>query len=93
MRDPSPSSRGNGVVHTNPSQAHPLNSGGGVKGGSVYGVTDEFGFAAQHNKVHVHDLDATIQNLMDLDHEMLSYGVYRARFETSQTYMDVWLRR
>ena len=50
-----------------------MNSGGGVKGGSVYGGTDEFGFAAQQNKVHVHDLNATSQNLMALDHENLAF--------------------
>ena len=59
----------------NPSQARQLNSGGGVKGGSVYGVTDEFGFAAQQNKVHVHDLNATSLHLMALDHENLAFRV------------------
>lgn len=48
-------------------------AGGGVKGGMAYGATDEFGFAAQQNKVHVHDLHATILHLMGLDHEKLTY--------------------
>ena len=39
----------------------------------AYGATDEFGFAAQENKVHVHDLHATILHLMGLDHENLTY--------------------
>ncbi|MGB0643963.1 MAG: DUF1501 domain-containing protein, partial [Akkermansiaceae bacterium] len=48
-------------------------AGGGVKGGMTYGSTDEFGFAATENKVHVHDLHATILHLMGLDHENLTY--------------------
>jgi hypothetical protein len=48
-------------------------AGGGVRGGQVYGATDEFGFAAVDKKVHVHDLHATILHLMGLDHERLTY--------------------
>lgn len=48
-------------------------AGGGIKGGTVHGSTDEFGFAAEHNPVSVHDLHATILHLMGLDHERLTY--------------------
>jgi hypothetical protein len=48
-------------------------AGGGVKGGLAYGATDEFGFAAVENKVHIHDLHATMLHLMGLDHEKLTY--------------------
>jgi len=48
-------------------------AGGGVKGGIRYGETDEFGFEAVHNKVHLHDIHATILHLMGLDHELLTY--------------------
>ncbi|MFM8274404.1 MAG: DUF1501 domain-containing protein [Gemmata sp.] len=48
-------------------------AGGGVKGGITYGATDELGFEAVENKVHVHDLHATILHLMGLDHEKLTY--------------------
>ena len=48
-------------------------AGGGVKGGMKYGATDEFGFQATHNPVHLHDLHATILHLMGLDHERLTY--------------------
>jgi len=48
-------------------------AGGGVRGGMTYGATDEFGFAAVENKVHVHDLHATILHLMGIDHEKLTY--------------------
>jgi len=48
-------------------------AGGGVKGGQVYGATDEFGFRAVENRVHVHDLHATILHLLGFDHERLTY--------------------
>src|SRR5262249_38723054 len=48
-------------------------AGGGVKGGQVIGATDEFGFAAVEDKVHVHDLHATILHLLGFDHEKLTY--------------------
>jgi uncharacterized protein (DUF1501 family) len=48
-------------------------AGGGVKGGQAYGATDEFGFQAVENKVHVHDLHATILQLMGFDHEKFTY--------------------
>jgi Protein of unknown function (DUF1501) len=48
-------------------------AGGGVRGGLVYGATDEFGWDAIENRVHVHDLHATILHLLGLDHEKLTY--------------------
>ena len=48
-------------------------AGGGVRGGYVHGATDEFGFAAAENKVHVHDLHATIMRLLGFDHEKLTF--------------------
>ncbi len=48
-------------------------AGGGVKGGMVYGATDEFGFRAVENPVHIHDLHATLLHLMGLDHTRLTY--------------------
>jgi hypothetical protein len=48
-------------------------AGGGVKGGTGYGATDEFGFAAAENKVHVHDLHATLLKLLGFDHEQFTY--------------------
>lgn len=48
-------------------------AGGGVKGGTVYGSTDEFGFKAEEKPVHVHDLHATILHLMGFDHTRLTY--------------------
>ncbi len=48
-------------------------AGGGVKGGQAYGATDDFGYAAVENKVHVHDLHATILHLLGFDHTLLTY--------------------
>jgi len=48
-------------------------AGGGVKGGTSYGVTDDYGFYCVDQKVHVHDLHATILALLGIDHEQLTY--------------------
>lgn len=48
-------------------------AGGGIRGGLAYGATDEFGWHAVQDKVHVHDLHATILHLMGFDHERLTY--------------------
>jgi len=48
-------------------------AGGGVRGGYVHGATDEFGFQAVENKVHVHDLHATILWLLGFNHEKLTF--------------------
>jgi hypothetical protein len=48
-------------------------AGGGVKGGTIYGSTDEFGAKAVDNKVHIHDLHATILATLGFDHTKLTY--------------------
>ena len=48
-------------------------AGGGVRGGYVHGGTDEFGFKAIENRVHVHDLHATLLKLLGFDHERFTY--------------------
>ncbi len=48
-------------------------AGGGVKGGLAYGATDEYGYYAVENKLHVNDLHATILHLLGIDHEQLTY--------------------
>ncbi len=63
---------------TNGREHHPFGfsmwlAGGGIRGGMVHGATDEFGWHAIENKVHVHDLHATILHLMGIDHEKLTY--------------------
>ena len=61
-------------------------AGGGVKGGQVYGATDEFGFQAVENKVHVHDLHATILRLLGFDHEKLTYRYAGRDFRLTDVY-------
>jgi hypothetical protein len=48
-------------------------AGGGVKGGITYGATDEFGYYAVEDRMHLHDLHATILHLMGLEHTKLTY--------------------
>ncbi len=62
----------NGRDHNNHGFSY-LVAGGGFRGGMTYGATDDFGFAAVENKVHIHDLHATILNQLGLDHTKLTY--------------------
>jgi hypothetical protein len=48
-------------------------AGGGVKGGKIHGATDDFGFHAVEDRVHVHDLQATVLHLLGIDHTKLTY--------------------
>ena len=48
-------------------------AGGGVRGGMMFGETDELGMNAVTDRMHVHDLHATILHLMGMDHEQLTY--------------------
>jgi hypothetical protein len=61
-------------------------AGGGVKGGTVYGSTDEFGFQAVDKKVHVHDLHATMLHLLGFDHERLTYRHAGRDFRLTDVY-------
>jgi uncharacterized protein (DUF1501 family) len=67
-----PTSQGKGRDHNNKGFSVWL-AGGGVKGGMTYGSTDEIGYAAAENKMHVHDLHATMLHLLGIDHEKLTY--------------------
>jgi len=53
-------------------------AGGGVRGGIAHGATDELGYNAVHNVVHIHDMHATMLHLLGIDHERLTYR-YRGR--------------
>ena len=57
----------------NPPAFSVLLAGGGIKGGMAYGVTDDFGYKAIEDKVHVHDLHATILHQLGFDHTRLTY--------------------
>jgi hypothetical protein len=64
-------------------------AGGGVKGGQVYGSTDDFGFHAEDKPVHVHDLHATILKLLGFDHTKLTYRYAGRDFRLTDVYGNV----
>lgn len=64
-------------------------AGGGVKGGTTYGNTDEFGMFAVENRVHVHDLHATILHLLGIDHEKLTYRYSGRDFRLTDVHGNV----
>jgi hypothetical protein len=64
-------------------------AGGGVKGGIVHGATDEFGWNAVENKVHVHDLHATVLHLLGINHERLTYRYAGRDYRLTDVYGNV----
>jgi uncharacterized protein (DUF1501 family) len=64
-------------------------AGGGVKGGFVYGATDELGFSVAENPVHVHDLQATILHLLGFDHEQLTHFYQGRHFRLTDVHGHV----
>jgi hypothetical protein len=66
------SESGNGRDH-NPYGYTVWMAGGGVKPGFAYGATDEIGYHAAENRMHIHDFHATVLALLGLDHEKLTY--------------------
>jgi hypothetical protein len=71
-RNPFAENNGSGRDH-NPNGFTVWLAGGGVKSGFSYGVTDEFGHMAIDQKIHMHDLHATILHLLGLNHKQLTY--------------------
>ena len=79
---------------TNGREHHPFGftmwmAGGGIRGGLVHGATDEFGWHAVKDKVHVHDLHATILHLMGLDHTRLTYHFAGRDYRLTDVYGEV----
>ncbi|MDF1810579.1 MAG: DUF1501 domain-containing protein [Verrucomicrobiales bacterium] len=64
-------------------------AGGGIKGGQRYGATDEYGYQAVDNKVHIHDWHATILHLMGLNHEKLTYRYAGRDFRLTDVHGNV----
>jgi hypothetical protein len=64
-------------------------AGGGVRGGYVHGATDDYGFAAVENKVHVHDLHATILKLLGFNHEKFTFRHSGRDFRLTDVYGHV----
>jgi hypothetical protein len=64
-------------------------AGGGVKKGTVYGATDEFGFKAVEKPVHVHDFHATVMRLLGFDHTQLTYRYAGRDFRLTDVHGNV----
>jgi hypothetical protein len=64
-------------------------AGGGVKGGTVYGATDQFGATAVQDKVHIHDLHATVLHLLGFDHTRLTYRYNGRDFRLTDNFGNV----
>lgn len=64
-------------------------AGGGVKPGMSYGGSDEFGFNAQENRVHVHDFQATVMHLLGIDHERLTFKFQGRHFRLTDVHGQV----
>ncbi|WP_339686851.1 DUF1501 domain-containing protein [Gimesia maris] len=64
-------------------------AGAGVKKGHVHGATDEYGYYATRDKVHIHDLHATLLHLMGMDHKRLTYRYAGRDFRLTDVYGDV----
>jgi hypothetical protein len=61
-------------------------AGGGVKPGTSYGATDDFGYNVAENGVHVHDFHATMLHLLGIDHERLIYKFQGRRFRLTDVH-------
>lgn len=64
-------------------------AGGGIKGGLQYGATDDYGYYAVQNKVHVHDLHATMLHLLGLNHKKLTYQFAGRDFRLTDVHGEV----
>jgi len=64
-------------------------AGGGIKGGTSYGQTDDFGYNVTEGGVHVHDFHATILHLLGIDHEQLTYRFQGRRFRLTDVHGHV----
>ena len=90
----SPTADGN-MAGGNPGRTHNNKAfsmwlaGGGIRGGVTYGATDEFGARAIEDKVHIHDLHATILKVLGFDHEKLTYRYNGRDFRLTDVYGKV----
>jgi len=64
-------------------------AGGGIKPGVTHGESDEFGFNAVKDKVHIHDLQATILHLMGIDHERFTFRFQGRQFRLTDVHGEV----
>ena len=64
-------------------------AGGGVKPGTTYGKTDEYGYNIAEDQVHVHDLQATMMHVLGIDHERLTYRHQGRRYRLTDVHGKV----
>ena len=64
-------------------------AGGGVKGGTSFGVTDPFGYNVAEGGVHIHDLHATLLHLLGIRHEQLNYKYQGRQFRLTDVHGNV----
>ena len=64
-------------------------AGGGSKGGTTYGATDDYSYNVAENPVHIHDLHATILHLLGIDHESLTYKYQGRHFRLTDVHGKV----
>jgi hypothetical protein len=64
-------------------------AGGGIKGGTIYGATDEYGYKAVENRCEIHDLHATMLHLLGVDHKRLTYRFSGRDFRLTDVYGEV----
>ena len=64
-------------------------AGGGIRGGMAFGATDEFGYHAVENIVHVNDLHATILHLLGIDHTRLTFRFQGRDFRLTDVHGEV----
>ena len=84
-----PTAQGNDGRDHNPHGFTMFMAGGGTKPGIQYGTTDDYGYYAQDNPVHFHDLHATILHLMGIDHELLTYRYAGRDFRLTDVHGNV----
>lgn len=84
-----PTAEGNDGRDHNPHGFTMWMAGGGVKKGFAYGSTDDYGYYAQENKMHIHDLHATLLHLLGIDHERLTYRYAGRDFRLTDVYGHV----
>jgi hypothetical protein len=79
-----------GPSHATTTKPSPLwMAGGGVKGGLSHGSTDEYGYETIEDKVHIHDLHATMMNLLGLDNQRLTYRYAGRDFRLTDVHGNV----
>ncbi len=64
-------------------------AGGGVKPGMSYGKTDDYSYNVVEDKVHIHDLQATMMHLLGIDHERLTYRHQGRRYRLTDVHGEV----